>query len=395
MPVDARPTVAAPDDDPYVWLEEVDGVRALDWVDKQNTATLARFGSAGFAADRDTLAAIYDRPDNIPYITRRGPHLYNFWKDAQNPRGLWRRTTLKSFRTQQPQWEVVLDLDELAAQEREDWIWGGSSTLPGAHDRAIIRLSRGGGDAVVLREFDIPTQVFLRDGFYLPEAKGGIEWFDRDTLLLSSAFGEGMATRAGYARTVRLWRRGTEHMPVLFETTPDSMSVSGSIDRTQRLETIWFVERPNFFDSNIWLGDHAGPKVRLDLPADIWMEAHRGWLAVKRRTSWTIDQRTGRQASDYGIRSLFLRASRRWPWLRQKQQRTRCLHGTWLCISEKQNWLVCRGQLTGGADMPATLLTRVPFQNGPRHEVWPRGSRCQRTDRPPPPPLDYRHCGLS
>jgi prolyl oligopeptidase len=100
MPVDARPTVAAPDDDPYVWLEEVDGVRALGWVDKQNAATLARFGGADFAADRDTLAAIYDRPDNIPYVTRRGPHLYNFWKDAQNPRGLWRRTTLDSFRTQ-------------------------------------------------------------------------------------------------------------------------------------------------------------------------------------------------------------------------------------------------------------------------------------------------------
>src|SRR5271169_6656612 len=292
MPVDARPTVAAPDDDPYVWLEEVDGVRALGWVDKQNTATLARFGSAGFAADRDTLAAIYDRPDNIPYVTRRGPHLYNFWKDVQNPRGLWRRTTLDSFRAQQPQWEVVLDLDELAAQEREDWIWSGSSTLPGTHDRAIIRLSRGGGDAVVLREFDIHTQAFLRDGFCLPEAKGGIEWFDRDTLLLSSALGEGMATRAGYARTVRLWRRGTEQMPVLFETTPESMSVWGSVDRTQGLEAVWFVERPNFFDSNIWLGDHAGPKVKLDLPADIWMETHRGWLAVKRRTSWTIGQRT-------------------------------------------------------------------------------------------------------
>ena len=168
MPVDARPTVAAPDDDPYVWLEEVDGVRALGWVDKQNAATLARFGGADFTADRDTLAAIYDRPDNIPYVTRRGPHLYNFWKDAQNPRGLWRRTTLDSFRTQQPQWKIVLDLDELAAREREDWIWGGSSTLPGTHNRAIIRLSRGGGDAVVLREFDIPTQVFLRDGWTYP-----------------------------------------------------------------------------------------------------------------------------------------------------------------------------------------------------------------------------------
>jgi prolyl oligopeptidase len=294
MPVDARPTLATPDDDPYLWLEEIDGTRALSWVEMQNVATLAQFGGTVFAADRDALAAIYDRPDNIPYVVRRGPQLYNFWKDAQNPRGLWRRTTLERFRAQEPQWEIVLDLDKLAAQEDEDWIWGGASTLPGTHDRAIISLSRGGSDAVVLREFDIATQAFLRDGFRLPEAKGGIEWLDRDTLLLSSAFGAQMATRAGYARTVRLWHRGTdaERTPVLFETAPESMSVWGSVDRTQGRETVWFVERLSFFDSNIWLGDHSGPKAKLDLPADLSMEAHRGWLVVKRRTPWTIGQRT-------------------------------------------------------------------------------------------------------
>jgi prolyl oligopeptidase len=122
MSVDARPTLAAPDDDPYLWLEEVDGARALAWVEQQNKATLAQFGGPRFAADRDTLAAIYDRPDNIPYVTRRGAHLYNFWKDAQNPRGLWRRTTLDSFRTPAPEWEILLDLDALAARENEDWV---------------------------------------------------------------------------------------------------------------------------------------------------------------------------------------------------------------------------------------------------------------------------------
>jgi hypothetical protein len=93
MPVDARPTIAAPDDDPYLWLEEIDGERALSWVDQQNRRTLDKFGTAAFAADRDTLAAILDRPDNIPFVTRRGPYLYNIWKDAKNPRGLWRRAS--------------------------------------------------------------------------------------------------------------------------------------------------------------------------------------------------------------------------------------------------------------------------------------------------------------
>ena len=283
MSIDARPTVAAPDDDPYVWLEDIEGVRALAWVEAQNAATLAKFGTAGFAKDRDTLAAILDRPDNIPFVIRRGPHLYNFWKDAKNPRGLWRRTTLDSFRSDQPSWEVILDVDALAAEEKEDWVWHGASTLPGTHDRAILSLSRGGGDAAVLREFDIPAKAFVSGGFYLPEAKGGTDWLDRDTLLLSSAYGKGMATKSGYSRTVRLWRRGSdgEQAPVLIETTPESMGLWASVDRTQDAETVWFVDKPGFFDAIFWMGDRSGPKMKLDLPTDVTIEAHRGWMVVE------------------------------------------------------------------------------------------------------------------
>jgi len=117
MRVDDRPTLAAPDDDPYLWLEEIEGQRALDFVERQNRMTLEKFGGAGFAADRDTLAAIYDRPDNIPYVTRLSGWLYNLWKDANNPRGLWRRTTLEEFRKSDPRWDIVLDIDRLAADE--------------------------------------------------------------------------------------------------------------------------------------------------------------------------------------------------------------------------------------------------------------------------------------
>src|SRR6516225_7600100 len=127
---DPRPTKAAPDDDTYLWLEEVDGAPALAWVETQSAATLTRFGDTRFAADRDTLAAIFDRPDNIPLIARRGPRVFNFWKDAAHPRGLWRATTLDSFRGEDTQWEILLDLDALATKEGEDWIWSGATTLP-------------------------------------------------------------------------------------------------------------------------------------------------------------------------------------------------------------------------------------------------------------------------
>ena len=156
--IDPRPTLEAPDDDPYLWLEEVDGGRALAWVEAENTKTLGRFGDERYAADRDSLTAIFDRPDNIPLIARRGSRIFNFWKDAAHPRGLWRAGTLESFRSEAPRWEILLDLDALAAKEGEDWTWNGAATIPRSHDRAILMLSRGGADAVVLREFDLATR---------------------------------------------------------------------------------------------------------------------------------------------------------------------------------------------------------------------------------------------
>jgi prolyl oligopeptidase len=292
--IDLRPTIEAPDDDPYLWLEEIDGEQALAWVDVQNAATLARFGNRRFEADRDTLAAIYDRPDNIPLIARRGPKVFNFWKDAEHPRGLWRATTLDSYRNKEPDWDILLDLDALAAKEGEDWIWSGAATLPGGHDRAILMLSRGGADARVLREFDLCSRDFVRGGFDLPEAKGGAAWLDRDNLLLSSAWGDGMATSSGYARTVRLWQRGTDPAaaPILFATNREAMAVWAEVNREDNDERIEIVERIGFFDAAYWIGDRTGPKTRIDVPTDVSIDLHRGWLAVKRRTHWNLGSET-------------------------------------------------------------------------------------------------------
>jgi len=290
MNIDPRPTLAAPDDDPYLWLEEIEGVDALAWVDRQNQATLSHFGGEGYLSDRARLAAIFDRPENIPYISRRGNFVYNFWQDDAQPRGIWRRTALASFRTTAPEWDVLLDLDALADDEGEDWTWQAPVTLPGRHDRAILRLSRGGGDAVVLREFDLTTRSFVDDGFALPEAKGSAVWVDRDALLLSSAHGEGMATRAGYARTVRFWRRGqaVDDAVVVFETGDDEMGVWATVDRHDADIRVWFTNQTSFFEAEVWFGDQDGPKTRLALPADADVRVHRNWLAVRLRSAWAI-----------------------------------------------------------------------------------------------------------
>jgi len=332
MSIDARPTIAAADDDPYLWLEEVEGARALDWVEAQNDATLAEFGNAPFASDRDTLTAILDRPDRIPFVTRRGPNLYNFWKDPKNPRGLWRRTTLDSFRAEQPSWEGVLDVDALAAAENEDWVWHGAATLPGSHDRAILSLSRGGSDAVVLREFDMGAKSFVKNGFFLPEAKSWIDWLDRDTLLLSSAFGADMATKSGYARTVRLWRRGVdvELAPILFESMRDSIMASAHLDRTQEREAVLFVETPAFFEAVVWIGDRTGPKVKLDLPTDVSSDPHRSWLAVKRRTAWSVGGVTHPPDTVLGISlPAFLAGDRNFTVLFEPGERRALQHFFW------------------------------------------------------------------
>ncbi len=290
--MDLRPTLAAPDDDPYLWLEEVEGEAAIAWVAEQNARTLAAFADARFEADREGLKAALDRPDKLPMVTRRGPHLFNFWQDAQHPRGLWRRTTLDSFRGATPEWEVLLDIDALAAEEGQDWVWAGATTFPGTHDVALLRLSRGGGDAVVIREFDLGARRFVAGGFDLPEAKGSADWLDRDTLLLSSALGG--TTSSGYARTIRRWSRGTDPMaaPVIFEVPEDHLSAWAGVDREGGRESIVFRDGIGFFDATIHIGDRDGPRTLVPLPTDAHYTWQHGFIAVKPRTPWTVGDTT-------------------------------------------------------------------------------------------------------
>eukprot|EP01037_Dinobryon_pediforme_P006653 gene6653-6723_t len=308
-----NPTLEAPDNDPRLWLEDVDGTAALDWVAQQNARTLRRFDGAHVERDADALAAIMDRPDNIPVVTRRGGLLYNFWKDATNVRGLLRRTTMESYQTETPNWETVLDIDDLAAEEGEDWVYQGSTTIPETRDRTIMRFSRGGGDAAVLREFDLTTKTFVTDGFTLPEAKSAITWFDRDTLLLSSALGENQATTSGYARTVRVWRRGTDPLtaPEILSIPPDHMACGVQVDDEDPAKPLIFIDRTDFFNGTYWIGNLEGPHTKLDLPTDIGCLWQRRWFALRPRTPWTINATTYAPGTMLGINlDAFLQGSR-------------------------------------------------------------------------------------
>jgi prolyl oligopeptidase len=287
------PTLEAPDDDPFLWLEEIDGTRALAWVEAQSEATLRRFGGPDFERDRDALAAIWDRKDKIPFITRCGGEVYNFWVDADHRRGLWRRAHWTAYRGGEPDWEILLDLDATAEREGEDWIWAGATMLPGERARAMLSLSRGGGDACVLREYDLDAKRFVAGGFVTPDAKQNADWIDADTLVICSAYGEGMATRSGYARTARLWKRGEpfEAAKVVFEGHADDISVFAGLDRSVEPPRWYFGRRTSFFAYDMWVGD-LGAQTRIPAPGDAAKDVHGDWLILQTRTPWMIGSST-------------------------------------------------------------------------------------------------------
>lgn len=176
-------------DDAHLWLEDITGDDALDWVRRHNEPTLADLGGERFEQMRAEALEVLDTDARIPYVRRRGEYLYNFWRDAANPRGLWRRTTLESYRTEEPDWEVVIDVDALARADDENWVWAGADVIDPDHTRALISLSRGGADAAIVREFDMVSMEFVDGGFELPEAKTAITWEDEDTVLVGTDFG--------------------------------------------------------------------------------------------------------------------------------------------------------------------------------------------------------------
>jgi prolyl oligopeptidase len=280
--------VADPSEDPYLWLEDVTGDAALDWVRSRIEPTKAEFADEEFERMRAAALEVLDTDTRIPDVFRRGEYLYNFWRDADNPRGLWRRTTLDSYRTDSPEWDVLIDVDELGRADGQKWVWAGANVIKPERTRALITLSPGGSDAAVVREFDMTTRQFVADGFGLPEAKSDVTWSDPDTVLVGTDFGEGSLTDSGYPRIVKRWRRASAlaDAETLFEGAPGDVSVSASVDRTPGFEATLLVRALDFWNNDVYelRGDEL---IRIDVPTDAGMSLHRGWLLIRPRTDWS------------------------------------------------------------------------------------------------------------
>lgn len=288
---------AQPDDtsdDPHLWLEDVTGEKQIAWVRERNAeSTRVLTSGTAFPALERRILSILDSKERIPTVTRIGDRYYNLWRDAANPKGVWRRTTLDEYRKAEPAWETVIDIDALAKAEKENWVWHGAAVLEPEDRVCLVSLSRGGADADIVREFDLDRKAFVDDGFSLPEAKSRVAWRGRESLFVATDFGPGSLTTSGYPRTVREWARGTPlpQAEVVFEGQPDDMAVGASRDLTPGFERDFLVRQITFWTNEFFLR-RDGHLLKIDKPDDANASVHREWLLIELRSPWTVEETT-------------------------------------------------------------------------------------------------------
>jgi prolyl oligopeptidase len=287
---------ATPDDsDRFEWLEPMDSPQALDWVkarDAETNQALTR--SPAFVKLKAAVLEVLDSDARIPTVTRMGPYLYNFWRDQQHPRGLWRRAMLDEYRKDKPSWTVLIDIDALNRAEKANWVWHGAQCMKPDYRHCLVRLSRGGTDAEVVREYDLEKRGFVTRGFALPEAKSRVSWRDQGTLFVGTDFGPGTMTRAGYPRTCRLWQRGTSLTTarLVYAGRLDDVSVQCYRDRTPGFERDFVERNIDRYHSELYLLGRDGSLSLVDVPTDAATDVEREWLLVRTRSPWTIDGTT-------------------------------------------------------------------------------------------------------
>ena len=285
----------APEEDPYLWLEDVTGEKALAWVKQQNADSKKVLETqTGFADLRDDIRGILDSNVRIPYVNKQGDFYYNFWRDKTNPAGIWRRTTLAEYRKAQPAWEVLLDVDALNKTEKENWVWHGANCLRPAYSQCLIALSRGGADADVTREFNLANKEWVKGGFFRPEAKGRLSWINADTVYVSTDFGAGSMTESGYARIAKTWTRGTamSAAKTVYEGQAKDLGVGAYRDDTPGFERDFVSRNIAFYNDELYHRSIDGGLTKIDAPNSANKSVYRQWLSLELREPYTANGKT-------------------------------------------------------------------------------------------------------
>ena len=280
------------DEDPYLWLEDVHGTKPLAWVAEQDQRTRAVLkADPRYQADHDAVLKVLDAADRIPYGGFDHDYVFNYWQDAAHPKGIWRRTSAADYAKASPTWEILLDLDKLAADEHENWVWMGADCAPSLK-RCLLSLSRGGGDAVVVREFDLRSKTFASPGFTLPEAKSTATYFDDDRVLFATDFGKGTLTDSGYPRIVKEWYRGMgfEESRQLFEGAATDVATQPVVFRGAHGPTALIVRAVDFFHTEYHYINQSGEVIKLPLPSGADVKGALGRnLILTLREDWRIE----------------------------------------------------------------------------------------------------------
>ncbi len=277
-------------EDPYLWLEDIHGAKSLAWVHEQNAKSRAVLqADPDYQKDYDAILKVLDATDRIPYGELEHEYVMNFWQDAAHPKGIWRRTSVADYASPSPNWELLLDLDKLAAEEHENWVWGAPDCSP-ALKRCLLSLSRGGGDAVVVREFDLASKSFVKDGFALAEAKSSITYLDEDTVLFGTDFGKDSMTTSGYPRIVKLWKRGEPmaQAQTLYEGKAEDVAAQATVFHGPA-GTVAVIQRAvTFFTTEYQLLQPSGALRHLPVPLGADLKgAQGGHLIFSLRDDWT------------------------------------------------------------------------------------------------------------
>jgi prolyl oligopeptidase len=286
--------------DPNMWLEEVDGAKALEFVNKQNKITYDKLSSMKDYQDiYNKSLEIYNSAERIVYPTIYGAYIYNFWQDKEHVRGIWRRTTKQSYASATPLWETLLDLDAMSAKDTVKWVFKGASGLYPDYNLFLVNLSKGGGDAIEIREFDVSKKAFVENGFVIEEAKGGADFIDKNTLIVSSDFGPNTMTSSGYPLQVKIWKRGTTLKDAQLIHTGKVSDVGswGYVMRDGNISYTGIHRAISTFETEklIWINDKL---VKLDIPSDAEVSSLlNNQLIVSLRSDWKTGDNTYKQGS--------------------------------------------------------------------------------------------------
>lgn len=291
-------------DDPFQWLEDVDSKKSLDWVEKWNEKSLDVLkNQPEYNSIFKKNIEIYNSTDRIAEPSIYGDFIYNFWQDKEHERGIWRRTSLKNYLSDNPQWETVLDIDKLSEKDNEKYVFKGAAGLYPDYSKFLVNLSKGGGDAIIIKEFDANSKLFIKDGFLIPDAKSSADWIDENTIMVSTDFGDGMTT-SGYPKQTKIWKRGTElkNAKLIFEGKENDMGIWGYTLPTRNKTYQLIMQKTSFYSGSYFVLEE-GELIKLDLPEDIEFSTIFNGLAVfQLKSDWTINNKTIKQGSLISIK---------------------------------------------------------------------------------------------